>query len=231
MFNITFSAYGAAIAIFLVLMSITVIWIVGANIKYKNQDIKTSITTNSVKFSKMSAEQKKFKISFNIYNKANWWLSPIDVKRKIINVPQEAFNSTSIFYQVNTLFDTMLCVELSKRNKSFRRINTFFKILTFTFAINLLWMLTMSFWIGTIIFAALILISYLFECIYYRQSIMNAIASTRVNLITGASDNEGMMINKYLKYKKIIILKKYLSLFFEPLLSLFAAFKDWGKYE
>ena len=231
MFNIEFSMYGTAAMAILIIISIISIWVVGANIKYKNQDTRTSIITNSIKFSKVSAEQFGEKVKFNVFRNHNWWSSEVSVKKKTVWANQDAFNSTSIFYQINTMFYTMLYIELNKAKKSYKAFTLTFKFIIAISALNILWMLALGFWIGVIIFTSILFISMIIEIIYMQKEINMATKLTGEFLTQGVSELESTMIKKYLKYKKIIIFTKYIGVFFEPLLGIGIMFRNWGRDE
>lgn len=219
-----FSFIGLGVVVVLVILSLFVQWIFMANIKYKNKDLKTTISENAVKY---STELFNNKIKFKA-RKWNFWLSEYQVAKKLVYVPMSSFVTSTIYSQVDTTFKSSLVAFAGKRRLDIAD-NVISKI-GFLLITNSFWLFIFNLWIIAIALLGVTALLFIVKQIVYRQAIKKATLFTKEKL-HGNNEEENRQIDSYVKYKKAFIAIDFMTIFAEPFISAFALFRDWGKNE
>lgn len=219
-----FSFVGLGIVVVLMLFSILVQWIYVANIKYKNKDIKTTITENSVKYSSTLFNNK---VRYQA-KKWNFWSKDFSVSNKTVYTPMSSFATSTVYSQVDTSFKSGLVAFSS--NKRIDVMTSVVSKVAFLLAVNMCWLLVFNMWIIALALLGTILVMFAIEQIALSRVIKKSVEFTREKL-HGDNEQENKAIDSYLKYKKMYVLHSLLIIFAEPIISGFAIFRDWGKNE
>ena len=221
MFDINFDIYGTAVSIFLFLMGGFIIFIYGANLKYKYREIQT---TNNNAIREVSNALIDKKIVY-IVRERNYFYNSFSKLKNEVYVDEKSFLSSSVYDVVNV---AMVSKRFLISNGKTIFIEKYFKWVILFLSLNILWSLIFSFYIFVIICFSCLFVMFTFEYIYQKTIYKNAIKFTKYIFLKNKVELEKKAILSYLKYKKMDWVIKYFTAYFDPLVSSILLFRRWG---
>ena len=216
--------YGVFAVIMLFILSFIINWVIKPNLRHKYLEIKLTNKQNAIKFASEYAKLNNKNINF-IKNDGNFWRK--DLGQNEVYEEKLSFFSNSLYAVSNTLFKTILSIKYSKNKMLLcqQKIKIIISILSIILSIFIIF----NFWVGIIILGLIILLMALFEFFYFWKKIVNI--NKQIIWILKRNGIHETTLKKFLKYKKIFFIEKYISVYSEAIISSFLLFRKWGKDE